>query len=780
MIVKHYSVKINNLIENNKVHYQIIVTSSTNPADTKTTMNRYSELKDFHEQLIKNINLLKLQLQLPEFPKRSLFSKTNKNQEKIIQRQQELELYFNQLFSIDKILSLAPVQLYLPIETPLNQQMKINVSIESYTVYDDVVIYSMRFKNKITKEEWIYKQRYSEIKNIHDALVEQGYKGKLPPFPTRKLFGQTNENPETIEKRREDLEVYLNAIFSTQEIYDNEIIQFLIADSKKYFETNKKLEEQKKLLSILHFLYLIFINQFQLLMQASSSVHSTNLDKQPKYSQFVNAQLYSGYRVRGKDHSKYSFNQQLSPTNDQKIANNLSASQSYVNAMKALQDKIKYLETENQNLQSLISSGGLIKSFEIKQRHVSAHQKPNENQQIRDLELKLAQVEIEKQQIIEENEQKIQQLQDNLMNIAQQSDLRYREQLEQIQQLQDQLDQQGENNQNYRIKINSQTQAIQQEKLNNNNLEQILDQEKRETKFLIEKNEQQQEEISKLKEQLLEIHTYMNWYTKQYEDNKFQKLQEETMKYKNQIHELTSQVEQYKELNLKLQFGLEHKKQELEKSELKRVKKLSESNIKIDQLKQQLINLSSNSILHTQSPRETFKKCKQSAEIVKRTQNLRNYRQQNNDSKKQLPEQPCNSMFNSPQESYKIQQNDSQSSVFSRLIVKTQEENFLTQQKSEDRNNIGNIIDEHIQTIQLSANQQEKHLQIQPRIQELNDQLKILNQKYEEIESVISQLTDLKIKREKRQLLLQIIDKIQDINKELNTLVAKQKATQQF
>ncbi|CAD8109061.1 unnamed protein product [Paramecium primaurelia] len=247
MILKHYSVKINNLIQNDKVHYQIIVTNVNNTSDTKTTMNRYSELKDFNEQLIKNINLLKLQLQLPEFPKRSLFSKTNKNQEKIIQRQQELEQYFNQLFSIDKILSLPPVQSYLPIETPINQQMKISVSIESYTVYDDVVIYSMRFKNRITKEEWIYKQRYSEIKNIHDALVEQGYKGKLPPFPTRKLFGQTNENPETIEKRREDLEVYFNAIFSTQEIYDNEIIQFLISDSKKYFETNKKLEEQKKI-----------------------------------------------------------------------------------------------------------------------------------------------------------------------------------------------------------------------------------------------------------------------------------------------------------------------------------------------------------------------------------------------------------------------------------------------------------------------------------------------------------------------------------------------------
>lgn len=35
--------------------------------------------------------------------------------------------------------------------------MKIIVSIESYTCYDDVVVYSMKFKNKMSKEEWFYK-----------------------------------------------------------------------------------------------------------------------------------------------------------------------------------------------------------------------------------------------------------------------------------------------------------------------------------------------------------------------------------------------------------------------------------------------------------------------------------------------------------------------------------------------------------------------------------------------------------------------------------------------
>ncbi|CAD8197372.1 unnamed protein product [Paramecium pentaurelia] len=246
MLVKRFRVQLNHVIQNDKVHYQITVINLNNEKEIKTTTNRYSQLKDFHDQLHKNITLLKLQLQLPQFPGRSLFNKTNKNEERIKQRQFELESYFNELFSIDKILSLTPVQQYLPIENDPKQQMNISIKIENYVIYDDVVVYSLRFKNNLTNEEWLYKQRYSEIKNIHDALIDQGFKNKLPSFPTRKLFGQTNENPETIEKRREDLETYLNALFSIQEIQESQIIQFFISDSKKYHEKNLKLEELKK------------------------------------------------------------------------------------------------------------------------------------------------------------------------------------------------------------------------------------------------------------------------------------------------------------------------------------------------------------------------------------------------------------------------------------------------------------------------------------------------------------------------------------------------------
>ncbi|CAD8119283.1 unnamed protein product [Paramecium sonneborni] len=246
MLVKRYRVQLDYQIQNENVYYQITVTNVNYENETKTTMNRYSQIKDFHDRLQKNVILLKLLLQLPQFPGISLFSKTNKNIERIKQRQIELETYFNELFSIDKILSLTPVQEYLPIDSTQNQEMNISIKIDNYAIYDDVVVYSLLFKNNLVGDEWIYKQRYSEIKNIHDALLDQGFKNKLPSFPTRKLFGQTNENPENIEKRKQNLQTYLNALFCIQEIKESQIIKFFISDSKKYHEKNLKLEELKK------------------------------------------------------------------------------------------------------------------------------------------------------------------------------------------------------------------------------------------------------------------------------------------------------------------------------------------------------------------------------------------------------------------------------------------------------------------------------------------------------------------------------------------------------
>ena len=91
------------------------------------------------------------------------------------------------------------------------------ICIDRYTLVEDVVIYYVRLRDLNTHEEWTFKTRYSDLRNVHEAL-EQSKVRFLPTFPKRKIFGITNDSPEDIEKRREELERYFNEIFTTKEI----------------------------------------------------------------------------------------------------------------------------------------------------------------------------------------------------------------------------------------------------------------------------------------------------------------------------------------------------------------------------------------------------------------------------------------------------------------------------------------------------------------------------------------------------------------------------------
>ena len=71
----------------------------------------------------------------------------------------------------------------------------------SYTLVEDVVIYYVRLRDLNSHEEWTFKTRYSELRNVHDALEESNIKNLYPlppyspPFPKKKIFGITNESP---------------------------------------------------------------------------------------------------------------------------------------------------------------------------------------------------------------------------------------------------------------------------------------------------------------------------------------------------------------------------------------------------------------------------------------------------------------------------------------------------------------------------------------------------------------------------------------------------------
>ena len=67
-----------------------------------------------------------------------------------------------------------------------------------------------------------------------------------PSFPKKKIFGITNESPEDIEKRREELEKYFNEIFDVKEVVNSDAIKYFIEESKKQAQRDKELEAMRK------------------------------------------------------------------------------------------------------------------------------------------------------------------------------------------------------------------------------------------------------------------------------------------------------------------------------------------------------------------------------------------------------------------------------------------------------------------------------------------------------------------------------------------------------
>jgi hypothetical protein len=98
---------------------------------------------------------------VPQFPGRKLFGSTNTSDENIKKRAYELQSYFEELLLIEKVLNLPVVQEFLPIKlnlasTPTNykypqiskDRQSIRVSIERYQVFDEVVVYYLRLKER--------------------------------------------------------------------------------------------------------------------------------------------------------------------------------------------------------------------------------------------------------------------------------------------------------------------------------------------------------------------------------------------------------------------------------------------------------------------------------------------------------------------------------------------------------------------------------------------------------------------------------------------------------
>jgi hypothetical protein len=65
---------------------------------------------------------------------------------------------------------------YIPDEHEHLHKTEAGICIDRYTLIEGVIVYYVRIKDLKTNEEWTFKTRYSELRNVHEALLESKIK----------------------------------------------------------------------------------------------------------------------------------------------------------------------------------------------------------------------------------------------------------------------------------------------------------------------------------------------------------------------------------------------------------------------------------------------------------------------------------------------------------------------------------------------------------------------------------------------------------------------------
>ncbi|CAD8205647.1 unnamed protein product [Paramecium pentaurelia] len=243
---------------NKKIVYVVIFVSHSY-CSAKVQHLRYSDAEKLHNKIDKQLQQLRQTVNLPSFPGKKLFGSHNDSESGILRRRSDLQDYFNQLLKIEKLYSLSCLKQLLPDinddksdlvqyleERPLQQY---NFIIDSYQQLDMFVLYFVQVIDNFNKSKWRFKTRYSDLRDIHQALKEQT-KITLPEFPKRKIFGITNDDPQEIETRKCNLETYLNSLYAHPELNNSEILDYFIQNSRRESKKLQKYDEQKILLKM--------------------------------------------------------------------------------------------------------------------------------------------------------------------------------------------------------------------------------------------------------------------------------------------------------------------------------------------------------------------------------------------------------------------------------------------------------------------------------------------------------------------------------------------------
>ncbi|CAD8199402.1 unnamed protein product [Paramecium octaurelia] len=243
---------------NKKIVYVVIFVSHSY-CSAKVQHLRYSDAEKLHNKIDKQLQQLRQSVNLPSFPGKKLFGSHNDSESGILRRRSDLQDYFNQLLKIDKLYSLPCLKQLLPDinddksdlvqyleDRPLQQY---NFIIDSYQQLDMFVLYFVQVIDNFNKSKWRFKTRYSDLRDIHQALKEQT-KIVLPEFPKRKIFGITNDDPQEIETRKCNLQAYLNSLYANPELMNSEILDYFIQNSRRESKKLQKYDEQKILLKM--------------------------------------------------------------------------------------------------------------------------------------------------------------------------------------------------------------------------------------------------------------------------------------------------------------------------------------------------------------------------------------------------------------------------------------------------------------------------------------------------------------------------------------------------
>ncbi|OMJ85057.1 hypothetical protein SteCoe_13712 [Stentor coeruleus] len=117
--------------------------------------------------------------------------------------------------------------------------MVLQAFIRNCTIIEKHAEYSIEIKDNSTGEAWEFCRRYSVLRKWHDfsSLALKS----LPIFPKKKLFG--NLNPLFLEKRRKELEVYINSIIF---LYEHPVIKSFIKPNDRKNLSPSYIENESK------------------------------------------------------------------------------------------------------------------------------------------------------------------------------------------------------------------------------------------------------------------------------------------------------------------------------------------------------------------------------------------------------------------------------------------------------------------------------------------------------------------------------------------------------